>query len=150
MVEFSAFHVWAVVLLLPNMQNLVVNRFRHRPDAKECWQLLRRSNPDRHYIVIYAPPEKDLREFVENQLSNLEGRRDSFVKECSETLELVWYRSECRQPPEMQAIIGLYKADDEFFTESVQLGYSGVWWIGGYKTIDPPLWWTEIPFPGEE
>jgi hypothetical protein len=148
MMRFSAFHVWAVVLLSSNLQNLVVNRFRRRTDADECFQLLRRSNPDKHYTVLYAPPEKDLQELVESQLSNLESGRSSFVKECSETLEIVWYRSECIQPPEMETVIGLYQADDGFSTESVHLGYSGVWWNDcGYKSVDPPLWWTEIPFP---
>lgn len=148
MVHFSAFHVWAVVLLSPSMQNLVVNRFRRRVEAEECFKVLRRLNPEKRYTVMYAPPEKDLKEFIERQLANLEADRSSFVEECSKTLKIVWHRSECTDPPEMETVLGLYKVDDELSTKSVCLGYSGAWWADcGCQTVDPPLWWTDIPLP---
>ena len=57
---FSVFHVWAIVRLSSNMQNLVVNRFRRRSDAEECLRLLRHSMPGRNYTIVYAPLEIDL------------------------------------------------------------------------------------------
>jgi len=55
-----ALSAWAIVHLSPNLQNAVVNRFRRRSDAEECLNLLRRSNPNNRYEILYAPPDKDL------------------------------------------------------------------------------------------
>lgn len=48
--------VWAIVRQLPGMQNAIVSRFRRRSDAEECLRLLRRSMPNRSYVILYAPP----------------------------------------------------------------------------------------------
>lgn len=58
-------HVWAIIRLLPDMQNAVVNRFRRRADAEECLRLLRRSMPNEQYLLIYAPPGLDLGVFMD-------------------------------------------------------------------------------------
>jgi hypothetical protein len=59
-----ALYVWAVVHLLPKLQNAVVSRFRRRSEAEECLHLLRRSNPNNRYEVLYAPPDKDLEKLM--------------------------------------------------------------------------------------
>lgn len=64
MTNSSAFHVWAIVLLSANMQNVVVNRFRRRSDAEDCLSLLQRAKPAKDYTIMYAPPEKGLEEIM--------------------------------------------------------------------------------------
>ena len=58
--SISPFHVWAIVRLLPNMQRVVVNRFRRRSDGEECLHLLRRSMPNLKYVMLYSPPGQDI------------------------------------------------------------------------------------------
>jgi len=58
MVNSNIFHVWAVVLLSTTMQNPVVNRFRRRSDAEGFLRLLRQTNSDKNYTIMYIPVEK--------------------------------------------------------------------------------------------
>ncbi|WP_416674114.1 hypothetical protein [Egbenema bharatensis] len=51
----SQLHVWAVVRLLPNMQRVVVNRFRRRGDAENYLHILRRYTPDGNFIIVFDP-----------------------------------------------------------------------------------------------
>jgi len=43
--------------LLPQMQRVVVGRFRRRNEAEEFLSLLQRSNPDCDYLIVFDPPE---------------------------------------------------------------------------------------------
>jgi hypothetical protein len=57
--DFSPLHVWAVVRLLPNMQRIVINRFRRRSDAENYLHLLRRYTPGENLIIVFDPPSKE-------------------------------------------------------------------------------------------
>ncbi|MGB5959773.1 MAG: hypothetical protein WBG73_03855 [Coleofasciculaceae cyanobacterium] len=48
---------WVIVRLLPNMQRLVVGRFRTRSDAEGHLQILRRLIPDVEMIVVFDVEE---------------------------------------------------------------------------------------------
>ena len=54
----SQLHVWAVVRLLPNLQRVVVNRFRRRGDAEHYVHLLRHYTPDGNFIIVFDPPSE--------------------------------------------------------------------------------------------
>ncbi|MBD2021875.1 hypothetical protein H6F43_16970 [Leptolyngbya sp. FACHB-36] len=49
-------HHWAVVRLLPNMQRVVIARFRDRSDADGHQQFLQRHIPNATFIVLFDPP----------------------------------------------------------------------------------------------
>ena len=48
---------WVIVRLLPNMQRIVVGRFRTRSDAEGHLQVLRRVIPDAEMIVVFDVEE---------------------------------------------------------------------------------------------
>lgn len=48
---------WVIVQLLPNMQRVVVGRFRTRSDAEGHLQVLRRLLPDAEMIVVFDVEE---------------------------------------------------------------------------------------------
>lgn len=58
--NYSAFHVWSIVLLSTNMQNMIVNRFRRRSDAEECLRLLQRAKPGKSYTLMYISLENTM------------------------------------------------------------------------------------------
>ncbi len=49
---------WVIVRLLPNMQRVVVGRFRRRTDAEGHLQALRRLMPDVEMIVMFDVEEE--------------------------------------------------------------------------------------------
>jgi len=53
---------WALIRLLPNMQRMVVRRFRNRSDAEGHLQALKRLMPDEKFIIIF-----DLGETIEGE-----------------------------------------------------------------------------------
>lgn len=59
MMSISPFHVWAIVRWLPDLQRIVVNRFRRRSDAEECLKVLRRTKPQGDYTLLYYPPGEE-------------------------------------------------------------------------------------------
>jgi predicted house-cleaning noncanonical NTP pyrophosphatase (MazG superfamily) len=69
--NISPFHVWAIVRWLPDMQRVVVNRFRHRSDAEECLRTLRRSSPRRDYTLLYYPPGEEATFMVRKDYNKL-------------------------------------------------------------------------------
>ena len=148
--SFSDFRVWTIVLLSVDMQNMIVNKFRYRSEAEECLRLLRRSNPNEKYEIMYTPPKKSPVASTEGQFINTGNDCAQVTDEGSKTMEIVWYRPDYMKPQEIVPVLGIYEIDGEFISENVCLGFSGVWWIGGYKSVDSPLWWTEIPFPTTE
>ncbi|AOX00532.1 hypothetical protein BJP34_14700 [Moorena producens PAL-8-15-08-1] len=44
---------WALIRLLPQMQRVVVRRFRNRSDAEGHLQALKRLMPDQKFIIIF-------------------------------------------------------------------------------------------------
>jgi hypothetical protein len=46
---------WCLILLLPKMQRIVIDRFRRRGDAEGHLQVLQRSHPTRNYLIIFDP-----------------------------------------------------------------------------------------------
>lgn len=69
--NISPFHVWAIVRWLPDMQRIVVNRFRRRSDAEECLRVLRRSSPRRDYTLLYYPPGEESTLMVRKEYNKL-------------------------------------------------------------------------------
>lgn len=51
-------HLWCIICQLPNMQRLVVNRFRRRSHAEESLKILQRVSPEHAYQIIFDPPER--------------------------------------------------------------------------------------------
>lgn len=50
---------WVIVRLLPNMQRVVVGRFRRRVDAEGHLLVLRRLMPDAEMIVMFDVEEEE-------------------------------------------------------------------------------------------
>ncbi|EGJ32117.1 MULTISPECIES: hypothetical protein [Moorena] len=46
-------HPWVVVRLLPQMQRVIVARFRKRSDAEGHMQALKRLMPDAQFVIIF-------------------------------------------------------------------------------------------------
>jgi hypothetical protein len=58
---FNLLHPWCIIRQLPNLQRLVVARFRRRIDAESHLQIISRLIPNVTYEIIFdpAPEEKD-------------------------------------------------------------------------------------------
>ncbi len=56
----SYLNVWAVVRLLPNMQRVVVRRFRRRGDAENYVLILRRYLQDANLMIVFDPPSREI------------------------------------------------------------------------------------------
>lgn len=56
--DTSSLHVWAVVRLLPNLQNVVVQRFRRRGDAESYLHILRRYVQDATLTIVFDAPSR--------------------------------------------------------------------------------------------
>ncbi len=61
MTYFNLLHPWCIIRQLPNLQRLVVARFRRRIDAESHLQIISRLIPSVTYEIIFdpAPEEKD-------------------------------------------------------------------------------------------
>ncbi len=61
MTYFNLLHPWCIIRQLPNLQRLVVARFRRRIDAESHLQIISRLIPNVTYEIIFdpAPEEKD-------------------------------------------------------------------------------------------
>lgn len=57
----SYLNVWAVVRLLPNMQRVVVRRFRRRGDAENYLIILRRYLYDANLVIVFDPPSSEMK-----------------------------------------------------------------------------------------
>ncbi len=57
----SYLNVWAVVRLLPNMQRVVVRRFRLRGDAENYLIILRRYLQDASLVIVFDPPSSEMK-----------------------------------------------------------------------------------------
>jgi len=93
----NTLYVWAIVHLSSKLQNAVVNRFRRRSEAEECLHLLRRSNPNNRYEVLYAPPDKDLDTLmtvISNNWSMYEEEGNAAVSRAMQEI----YRALSKQP----------------------------------------------------
>lgn len=59
MTYFNLLHPWCIIRQLPNLQRLVVARFRRRIDAESHLQIISRLIPNVTYEIIFDPaPEK--------------------------------------------------------------------------------------------
>lgn len=65
----SSLHVWAIIRRLPNMQRVVVQRFRQRSQAENYLYVLRRYTPDADLIIVFDPPT-EVCEIVKSKLKN--------------------------------------------------------------------------------
>jgi hypothetical protein len=52
----SHLHVWAVVRLLPDMQRVVLSRFRRRGEAENYVYVLRRQLQEARLEIVFDPP----------------------------------------------------------------------------------------------
>ena len=55
MTYYQQLHPWCIIRLMPNMQRLVVARFRRRNDAAAYVQALYRLEPALSYDIIFDP-----------------------------------------------------------------------------------------------
>ena len=70
---------WAIVRLLPNLQNVIVARFRNRSDADGHLRFLQQHLPQAKFIVIFDDPslsnrlieQREARSIQEPDLSQL-------------------------------------------------------------------------------
>ena len=51
--------VWCIIRLLPNVQRVVVGRFRKRNDAEDHLKVLRRLEPDGIFIIFFDLPDRE-------------------------------------------------------------------------------------------
>lgn len=58
--DISSLHVWVVVRFLPNMQCVVLNRFRRRGDAENYLHVLRRQIYDANLGIVFDPPSREV------------------------------------------------------------------------------------------
>ncbi|GAB4241562.1 MAG: hypothetical protein Kow00121_67680 [Elainellaceae cyanobacterium] len=50
---YDRLHPWCIVRLLPQMQRVIVARFRRRNDAEEHLKVLKRLQPQASYVVLF-------------------------------------------------------------------------------------------------
>ena len=60
MTYFDRLHPWCIIRLLPNMQRMVVARFRSRGQAEDYLRALQRLIPTAHHILVFDPPDRRL------------------------------------------------------------------------------------------
>ena len=53
MTYYQRLHPWAVVRLLPQMQRVVVARFRNRSNAEGHLKALKRLMPDAEFVIVF-------------------------------------------------------------------------------------------------
>jgi predicted house-cleaning noncanonical NTP pyrophosphatase (MazG superfamily) len=123
----SPFHVWAIIRLLPDMQRIVVNRFRRRSDAEECLRVLRRTTPSRNYTLLYYPPGEETKfmtRIEHNKLVRdripaiLEGQKIQFATEIMSETE---YRQALRQKLIEEAQEAAEAVDNDLVSELADL-----------------------------
>lgn len=68
MTYLEQLHPWCIIRLLPNMQRLIVGRFRRRNDATEHMQVLQRLVPEATYTIIFDLQSKSADPSVESTL----------------------------------------------------------------------------------
>jgi len=109
--------MWAVVRRLPQMQRVVVNRFRKRNDAESYLQALRRYTPEGDFVIVFDPiaedanlmPRKEYNKLVRDRIPEiLDDQKIQFSIEKMETAD---YRQalRCKLVEEAQEAA---KADD--------------------------------------
>lgn len=69
MTYFDKLHPWQIIRLLPNMQRLVVARFRRRNDAIAHLQVLSRLTPSRKYTIVF--------DVIVEQKESIEAQQES-------------------------------------------------------------------------
>lgn len=56
MTYFNSLHPWCIIRPLPNLQSVVVARFRRRSDAEAHLQILKRMIPTVTYKIMFDVP----------------------------------------------------------------------------------------------
>lgn len=57
MTYHNRLHPWCIIRQLPQMQRLVIARFRRRNEAEAHLKALQRLTPDITYLIIFDPPD---------------------------------------------------------------------------------------------
>lgn len=52
-------HPWCIIRLLPQMQRVVIGRFRRRNDAEAHLKALQQLHPEARYAIVFDPPDFD-------------------------------------------------------------------------------------------
>lgn len=60
MTYFEQLHPWCIVRPLPNLQRLIIARFRRRNDAEAHAKTLQRMIPNVTYIIVFDVETKSL------------------------------------------------------------------------------------------
>ncbi len=76
----SYLNVWAVVRLLPNMQRVVVRRFRRRGDAENYLIILRRYLHDANLVIVFDPPSSEMKTVAHSRKLEKSGTSSSSSK----------------------------------------------------------------------
>lgn len=76
----SYLNVWAVVCLLPNMQRVVMNRFRRRGDAENYLIILRRYLQDANLVIVFDPPSSEIKPVAHSRKLEKSGASSSSSK----------------------------------------------------------------------
>lgn len=58
MTYIEQLHPWCIVRSLPNLQHLIVARFRRRNDAVSHLQVLKQLIPDATFAIVFEPPSR--------------------------------------------------------------------------------------------
>lgn len=57
MTYYDRLHPWCIIRLLPNMQRIVIARFRKRNDAEDHRIALQHLTPEANYAIVFDPPD---------------------------------------------------------------------------------------------
>ncbi len=76
----SYLNVWAVVRLLPNMQRVVMSRFRRRSDAESYLIILRRYLHDANLVIVFDPPSSEIKPAAHSRKLEKFGTSSSLSK----------------------------------------------------------------------
>ncbi len=76
----SYLNVWAVVRLLPNMQRVVMSRFRRRGDAENYLIILRRYLHDANLVIVFDPPSSEIKPVAHSRKLEKFGTSSSLSK----------------------------------------------------------------------
>ncbi|MGK7887683.1 MAG: hypothetical protein AB4042_00010 [Leptolyngbyaceae cyanobacterium] len=71
MIYQRSLHAWVIIRRLPNMQRVVVNRFRGRREAENYLRVLRRLTPDSDFVIMFDPSTQELQPMARKELNKL-------------------------------------------------------------------------------
>ncbi|MEB3211601.1 MAG: nucleoside triphosphate pyrophosphohydrolase [Leptolyngbyaceae bacterium] len=103
MIYHSSLHVWAIVRRLPQMQRVIVSRFRKREDAESYLRIVRRHTLDGDFVIVFDPavednksmPRKEHNKLVRDRIPEILENQN--VRFSVEEMTLAEYRQALRQ-----------------------------------------------------